>query len=137
MAFVILIACLILTKLFNQVWFNKKIYGVSALTNVISGIVGMAISMILNSGWYFVVWFPWVNSNEITLSNKESPNGLTIFYLGAFMLTVIAETLTNWLIIGCILLQLLSNLTTKCCIRKGFYFKEVNITLILVLALAY
>ena len=97
MAFVILIECLILTKVFKQAWFNKKIYGVTALTNVISGIVGIGISMILNGGWYLVVWFPWVSSNEFNLSNKESLNGLIIFYLGAFILTIIIETLTNWL----------------------------------------
>jgi hypothetical protein len=97
MAFVILIECLILTKIFNQSWFNKKIYGITTFTNVISGIVGIVISMILNGGWYLVVWFPWVSRNEITLSNKESLSGLIIFYLIAFILTIIIETITNWL----------------------------------------
>jgi hypothetical protein len=92
-----LIECLILTKIFNQSWFNKKIYGITTFTNVISGIVGIVISMILNGGWYLVVWFPWVSRNEITLSNKESLSGLIIFYLIAFILTIIIETITNWL----------------------------------------
>lgn len=97
MAFVILIECIILSRVLNQTWFNKKICGITTLTNVISGLIGIIISMILNGGWYLVVWFPWVSSNEITLSNKESLNGLIIFYLCAFVLTIILETLTNWL----------------------------------------
>lgn len=97
MAFVIFIECVILCRFLNETWFNKKIYGITTLTNVISGIIGIVISMILNGGWYLVVWFPWVSSNEITLTNKESLNGLINFYLGAFVLTIILETLTNWL----------------------------------------
>lgn len=120
MAFVILIECLILTKVFNQTWFNKKIYGVTALTNVISGIVGIVISMILNGGWYLVVWFPWVSSNEITLSNKESLNGLIIFYLCAFVFTIILETLTNWLFL-----------------RKNYKTKQILITTLIANVISY
>jgi len=72
MAFVILIVCVIMTKILKKNWFDKRIYGIAALTNVISGIVGIVISMILNGGWYLVVWFPRVSSNEINLSNRES-----------------------------------------------------------------
>lgn len=97
MAFIILIECLILTKAFNQTWFSKKTYGLTALTNLISGIVGIVISMILNGGWLMVVWFPWVGSNEIDLSDKENINGLIVFYLFAFILTMIIETFINWL----------------------------------------
>lgn len=120
MAFVILIECLILTKVFNQTWFNKKIYGVTALTNVISGIVGIVISMILNGGWYLVVWFPWVSSNEITISNKESLNGLIIFYLCAFLLTIILETLTNWLFL-----------------RKIYKIKQILLTTLIANVISY
>ena len=97
MVFIILIECLILTKAFKQAWFSKKTYGLTALTNVISGIVGIVISMILNGGWLMVVWFPWVGSNEIDLLDKENIYGLIVFYLLAFILTIIIETFTNWM----------------------------------------
>lgn len=97
MAFVILIECLIMTKMLNQKWFDKRIYGITALSNVISGVTGIVISMILNGGWYLVVWFPWVSSNEINLSNSESLKALIIFYVCAFILSIIIESLINWL----------------------------------------
>ena len=97
MAFVILIECLIMTKMLNQNWFDKRIYGITALSNVISGATGIIISMILNGGWYLVVWFPWVSSNEINLSNSESLKALIIFYVCAFILSIIIESLINWL----------------------------------------
>jgi hypothetical protein len=97
MAFVILIECVIMTKILKKNWFDKRIYGIAALTNVISGIVGIVISMILNGGWYLVVWFPWVSSNEINLSNRESLKALIIFYALAFILSIIIESLINWL----------------------------------------
>lgn len=97
MAFVILIECLIMTKILKKNWFDKRIYGIATLTNVISGIVGVVISMILNGGWYLVVWFPWVSSNEINLSNRESLKALIFFYALAFILSIIIESLINWL----------------------------------------
>jgi hypothetical protein len=97
MAFVILIECVIMTKILKKNWFDKRIYGIAALTNVISGIVGIVISMILNGGWYLVVWFPWVSSNEINPSNRESLKALIFFYALAFVLSIMIESLINWL----------------------------------------
>ncbi len=42
-----------------------------------------------------VVWFPWVSSNEVDLSNPNSKNSLIIFYVAAFVLTLLIETLIN------------------------------------------
>jgi hypothetical protein len=95
MAFVIMLECLVITRLLLPKWFDKKIYGITALTNVVSGLFGIIISMALNGGWYLVVWFPWVSSNEINPSNKEALNELIIFYAAAFVLTLIIETITN------------------------------------------
>lgn len=50
MAFVILIECVILSKILDHSWFNKKIYSVITSTNIISGIIGVIISMILSAG---------------------------------------------------------------------------------------
>jgi hypothetical protein len=95
MAFVIIIECVVMTRWLLPVWFNKRIYGVAALTNIISGLTGIVISMILNGGWYLVVWFPWVSNNEIDLTRKGALLALIIFYLLAFVLTLVIEITTN------------------------------------------
>ena len=95
MAFVIILECIVMTRMLLPKWYNKRIYGVTTLTNVVSGVTGIIISMILNGGWYLVVWFPWVSSNEIDPSNREALDGLVVFYLLAFVLTLIIETAIN------------------------------------------
>jgi hypothetical protein len=95
MAFVIVIECVVMTRWLLPVWYNKRIYGVTTLTNIISGLTGIVISMILNGGWYLVVWFPWVSNNEIDLKSKGALLSLVIFYLLAFVLTLIIEIITN------------------------------------------
>ena len=64
MVFVIGIECVVLTKFLKHQWFNKRIYGVATLTNIISGITGIIISIKINGGWWLVVWFPWVRENK-------------------------------------------------------------------------
>lgn len=97
MAFVILIESIILSKMLTHKWFDKQTYGITALSNIISGIIGIIASIILNGGWWLVVWFPWVSHNEVDTSNPESLKWLYIFYACAFFVTIILETLTNWL----------------------------------------
>ena len=97
MAFVILIESVILTKFLKRQWFNKRIYATATLTNTISGIIGFAISIALNGGWWLVVWFPWVSSNEVHIKRIEDIKWLAVYYACAFILTIIIELLTNWL----------------------------------------
>lgn len=35
------------------------------ISNLVSGILGFVLSLILNGGWLGVFWFPWVSSHEI------------------------------------------------------------------------
>ena len=95
MALIIILECLTMTRLLLPVWRNKKIYGVIVLTNVISGLFGIVISMVLNGGWYLVVWLPWVSRHEVDLTKKEELNALLIYYAAAFVLTLMIETLIN------------------------------------------
>lgn len=100
MAFVILIECLFLSKFLNHKWLDKRIYCVIAASNVISGLVGIVVSMILNGGWWLVIWFPWVSNKEVfdfSDNSTEVLRWLTIYYLCAFILTILLETITNWL----------------------------------------
>ena len=64
-----------------------------------SGIIGIATTMILNGGWFLVVWFPWVSSHEINISKSENLKGLIIFYIVAFVLSILIELLVNWLLL--------------------------------------
>lgn len=95
MVFVIILECLAMTRLLLPKWFDNKIYKIAALSNIISGLTGIIISMIVNGGWYLVVWFPWVSSNEINLSHKGALKELMFFYVLAFVLTLIIETIIN------------------------------------------
>ncbi len=94
---IILIECLGLSYILNKKWYYKKAYKTAILTNIISGIVGFIGSMILNGGWWLVVWFPWVSSHEV--SGREGFKWLAIFYGIAFVLTLLIEGLVNYLLL--------------------------------------
>src|SRR5687768_13872634 len=71
MAFVILIECVGNTEFLIGETFNKKIWISTTIINVSSGLIGIISSMILNGGWWLVLWMPWVSDNEVDLSNRE------------------------------------------------------------------
>jgi len=96
MAFVILIECVSMTEILFRETFNKKIWISTAITNIISGIVGILLSVALNGGWWLVVWLPWVSRNEIDVSNNDELLAISIYYGLAFILTVVIEILCNW-----------------------------------------
>lgn len=97
MLFVICIECLLLSKFLNGKWTNKRIYATVILSNIISGIIGMAISLMLNGGWWLIVWFPWVSSYEV--AGTEAFLALLVYYLCAYVITILLETLFNWLLL--------------------------------------
>lgn len=99
MAFVIFLECLLISKLLAAAWINKRIYWVVAGSNITSGLTGIITSIILNGGWYLVVWFPWVSSHEINVHNKEALRALIIFYLVAFIVSIVIETIINLLLL--------------------------------------
>ena len=95
MAFVIILECIVMTRLLIPKWFNARIYRVTTWTNMISGTLGFITTLILNGGWFSVIWFPWVSNNEINLTKHGALQFLIIFYAIAFLLTLIIETFTN------------------------------------------
>lgn len=94
---IILIECIGLSYLLTKKWHNGKAYKTAFFSNLISGIFGIVASMILNGGWWLVVWFPWVSDNEV--SGTEGFKWLAIFYAIAFVLTLLIEGLMNYLIL--------------------------------------
>jgi hypothetical protein len=96
MAVIIYIECLSGSKFLTQKWKNFNIYKSIITSNFISGIIGIIASLQLNGGWWLTVWFPWVSNHEINLSNKRELSFLVIYYLCAFLITLIIEFLVNY-----------------------------------------
>lgn len=97
MVSIILLECIGLSYLLTKKWKNDKIYTTIILSNLISGIVGIVSTLILNGGWWLVVWFPWVSSFEVR--GTEEFNQLVILYIVAFVLTILIEGLVNYLML--------------------------------------
>lgn len=99
MAIIIIIECLVMSKLLVLKWYNKRIYITAVVTNVVSGAVGIGLSLLHNGGWWLVVWFPWVSNYEANLSIPHVRRDFIIVYLIAFILTLLIEGLINTLIL--------------------------------------
>lgn len=97
MILIILIECLALSYLLTSKWTDKKIYIAVFVSNTVSGILGIIGSIILTGGWWLVVWFPWVSDNEV--EGNEGLKALAIFYMVAFVLTILIEWAVNLLIL--------------------------------------
>jgi len=97
MILIMLLESLVMSELLCRKVLNGRITGTVFLSNIISGITGIILTLILNGGWWLVVWFPWVGSHEIDLSAPNALWGLILFYLVAFVLSVLIEESVNWL----------------------------------------
>ena len=95
MLFIILIEYFITTRYLKNKWHDQKILFVTTLSNTISGLFGIITTMILNGGWFLVVWFPWVSDHEINLNKAGALKYLIIFYLIAFLASVLIEVAIN------------------------------------------
>ena len=82
MILIMLLESFILSKLLCHKKIDKQIYISIFGSNIISGAVGIITTLALNGGWILVVWFPWVSSHEINISEPG---------------TLILESFTNWL----------------------------------------
>jgi hypothetical protein len=96
MILIMLLESLVMSELLCRKVLNGRITGTVFLSNIISGIAGIIITMILNGGWWLVVWFPWVGRHEIDLSAPNALWSLCLFYLFAFVLSVLIEEVINW-----------------------------------------
>lgn len=95
MILIMLLESFIMSELLCRRVMNGKITGVVFFSNFISGLFGIITTLFLNGGWMLVVWFPWVSSHEIDLSMPNALTGLIVFYLIAFVLSVLIEELIN------------------------------------------
>ena len=99
MAFVILGEAFLMSRHLIGKKFDKKIYLTAALSNIVSGAVGIITSLALNGGWWLVVWFPWVSKHEVDVRDPQSLRTLVLFYAAALILSVLIELLVNHLML--------------------------------------
>jgi len=95
MALLITIECFVMTRMLVSKFFDKRIFIVTSLGNIISGVIGIMISIVMNGGWWLIVWFPWVSKHEVDLSSRGEWHALIVYYLLAFILTLIIEAAIN------------------------------------------
>ena len=95
MAFVILAEALIMSKYLSKKFYNRPIYGTALISNLISGLIGIIASILINGGWWLIVWFPWVSSHEVNVHNPTILMWFIIYYLVALILSVAIEATIN------------------------------------------
>lgn len=99
MAFVILGEAFLMSRDLIGKKFDKKIYLTAAVSNIVSGAVGIITTLALNGGWWLVVWFPWVSKHEVDIQDPQELLGLIVFYAVALILSVLIELLVNHLML--------------------------------------
>ena len=99
MMLIILLETCIMSKALTKKWIEMRVFVSALVSNGVSGIFGIVISMILNGGWWLVVWFPWVTSHEVNVYEPRALMGLIIYYVAAMVLSVLIEWGINHVIL--------------------------------------
>jgi hypothetical protein len=89
MAAIILIEIVVMSRSMTGQWWEKRIAIAATVANLVSGAIGICLSLLLNGGWWLVVWIPWVSRHEVAVPRQFAI--LTIYYVVAFVLSVIIE----------------------------------------------
>ena len=95
MLLIILLEACIMSRVLLKKWLESGVFVSALVANAVSGIVGIVISMLLNGGWWLVVWFPWVTSNEVNIREPHALLGLLAYYVVALVLSVLIEWCIN------------------------------------------
>lgn len=72
----------------------KKLLWRLAVSNLVSGVFGFVLSLMVNGGWLGVFWFPWVSSHEITFMSSY----FIIYFIAVFIVTLLIEVPINILL---------------------------------------
>ena len=100
MILIMMLESIIASELLCKRIFEGRITATVVLANIISGLFGIIITLMLNGGWWLVVWFPWVSSHEVDFSIPYALTGFIIYYIVAFVLSVVIELLINYSMLG-------------------------------------
>ena len=79
MAVIIFMECALMSRALTKKLYDKPLYKVLGFSNALSGLTGIMLSLWLNGGWFLVVWFPWVSSNEVNLQHHHVLRTLLIY----------------------------------------------------------
>ena len=99
MLLVILLEACIMSRVLLKKWLESGVFVSALVANGVSGIVGIVISMLLNGGWWLVVWFPWVSSHEVNVHKLSAVLDLLAYYVVALVLSVLIEWGLNHLML--------------------------------------
>lgn len=99
MMLIILLETFIMNWVLGKKWIEMSVFVSALAANGVSGIVGIIISMLLNGGWWLVVWFPWVTSHEVDVHEHKALISLIIYYLAAMVISVLIEWGINHVIL--------------------------------------
>ena len=99
MLLIILLEACIMSRMLAKKWLKHDVFVSALAANCVSGIVGIVISMMLNGGWWLVVWFPWVTSSEVNVHESSALLGLVVYYAVALVLSVLIELGINHIIL--------------------------------------
>ncbi len=99
MLLVIAIEAFIVSKRLAKKVFNLPCYGTVFFSNIVSGAVGIIASLMVNGGWWLVVWFSWVSSHEVNGSSPQALLSLVAYYLVALIISLLIEGALNTLLL--------------------------------------
>jgi hypothetical protein len=97
MALIIILEVLVMSRVLTGRMWQNEVAAVTILANVASGAVGFGLSLLLNGGWWLVVWMPWVSNNEVRQSGQFG--ALAIYYVLAFGLSMVIEGIIEQLML--------------------------------------
>lgn len=97
---IIALEILVLSRTAMHRWWSAPAAWAAIIANGISGIVGFGVSLVLNGGWWLVVWMPWVSRNEVNWTDGATRQAIIQYYVAAFFLSVLIEIGWERFIIG-------------------------------------
>ncbi|MFP4697871.1 MAG: hypothetical protein ACLFMO_04100 [Eubacteriales bacterium] len=93
---VLVLESFLMSKYIEKKRFNKKITLTTVISNIISGIIGVFLSLAYNGGWWLVCWFPWVSRNEVRF---EDTSNFIIYFIVALILSIVIELVVNMIVL--------------------------------------
>lgn len=94
---VLILESFLAVKILLKLAYNGRIYFSVCLSNLVSGIAGFALTLLLTGGWILVIWQPYVGPKEIMGPPFGAWGNFILYYVLAFVLSVGIEFLVNWL----------------------------------------
>ncbi|MBR5638427.1 MAG: hypothetical protein IKW83_01560 [Muribaculaceae bacterium] len=95
MACLIAIEVIVMSQILDRKYFKSRVAFTALVSNVVSGIAGAYTSIAINGGRLLTVWFPWVSSDEVNLSNDEDLFSFVLYYAVALVATILIELIVN------------------------------------------